>query len=85
MSETPDESDVLATLERVERDLAYEQKRNEELSFQNDYITAKAASLIEQRDRLAEAVKSIASGAVQESMCIKIAREALAAVEGGDK
>jgi len=33
--------------------------------------------LIEQRDRLAEALKSIASGAVYEDKCILIAREAL--------
>jgi hypothetical protein len=36
-----------------------------------------------QRDTLAEALKSIASGAVEEANCIKIAREALAAVKGG--
>lgn len=34
-------------------------------------------AVTEQRDRLAEAITSIASGAVSEARCIEIAREAL--------
>ena len=37
----------------------------------------KVRELTEQRDRLAEAITSIASGAVYEARCIEIAREAL--------
>jgi len=39
--------------------------------------TKKLETVTEQRDRLAEAITSIASGAVYEARCIEIAREAL--------
>lgn len=51
--------------------------------FDLERIEAELAAVTAQRDKLAAALKSVASGAVGEANCIKIAREALAAVKGG--
>ena len=71
-------------LEGMERKLtAVTEQRDEALSdlaFSRDLYRLQTKTLDdvrEQRDRLAEALQSIASGAVQEANCIKIAREAL--------
>jgi hypothetical protein len=56
--------------------------------FMHDHaetLEKELTAVTEQRDRLAEALKSVASGAVYEARCIEIAREALAAVKGETK
>lgn len=66
---------------RLESELAQATTNLHEVSSK---LAEEATELREQRDRLAEALKSVASSAVEEANCIKIAREALAAVKGGN-
>lgn len=77
-------------MEQLERELAVwkhevgllrEQLENADNALNDIILTF--IDLRDQRDRLAEALKSVASGAVEEANCIKIAREALASLKGG--
>lgn len=77
-------------MEQLERELAVwkhevgllrEQLANADNALNDIILTF--IDLRDQRDRLAEALKSVASGAVEEANCIKIAREALASLKGG--
>ena len=77
-------------MEQLERELAVwkhevgllrEQLAKADNALNDNILTF--IDLREQRDRLAEALKSVASGAVEEANCIKIAREALASLKGG--
>ena len=93
----PNQDEWLALCQSLESQLtAVTEQRDEALSelitAREDYRQSLLARAFEteQRDRLAEALKSIASGAVYEDKCILIAREALqsldlAAVKGGDQ
>jgi len=76
--------ELFEKLEDMERKLtAVTEQRDEALSdlaFSRDLYRLQTKTIDdvrEQRDRLAEAITSIASGAVYEARCIEIAREAL--------
>jgi hypothetical protein len=67
----------------MERELAEAREQRDTAQKALFSTTEDYEKVVEQRDTLAEAMESIASGAVEEANCIKIARETLAAVKGG--
>lgn len=67
---------------RLQRELTKALEENKKLIADMVMHERMSERFQDERDRLEEALKSVASGAVEEVNCIKIAREALAAVKG---